>query len=164
MGPIRGAFAHRSPLSEQRLPASAMGILTPMDQAAERPDHHVPAVISSWLPAIAWACLIFAFSAQPNLRFMPDEGLDFVVRKAGHMAVFGILAELLGRGLSRSTGWRRRWVGLGALALAALYAVSDEVHQAFVDGRHPSANDVGIDVAGALIALLVLGAVRSRRA
>ena len=45
--------------------------------------------VVAWLPVIAWAGLIFAFSAQPNLRFVPDQNLDFLVRKAGHMAVFG---------------------------------------------------------------------------
>ena len=57
--------------------------------------------LAAWAPAIAWAGLIFAFSAQPNLRFVPDEGLDFLVRKAGHMGIFGILALLLW--LSHST-------------------------------------------------------------
>ena len=33
----------------------------------------------------------------------------------------------------------------------------------FVVGRHPSAVDVGIDAAGALIAIVAVGIVRSRR-
>jgi len=112
-------------------------------------------------PAIAWAGLIFAFSAQPNLRFVPDEGLDFVVRKAGHMAVFGILALLLWRAVAATTAWRRpsAW----ALALTVLYAATDELHQGFVAGRHPSALDVGIDATGALIAVVAVGLIRSRR-
>jgi len=36
------------------------------------------------------ASLIFAFSAQPNLRFVSDARLDFIVGKLGHMTVFGI--------------------------------------------------------------------------
>jgi hypothetical protein len=52
---------------------------------------------------IAWAGVIFAFSAQPNLRFVQDQGLDFLVRKAGHMAVFGMLALLLWRALAVTT-------------------------------------------------------------
>ena len=81
----------------------------------------------AWVPAIAWAGLIFAFSAQPNLRFVPDAGLDFLVRKAGHMGVFGILALLLWRAMAGTTAWRRPWAW--ALALAVLYAASDELHQ-----------------------------------
>lgn len=55
-----------------------------------------------WLAILAWAGLIFAFSAQPNLRFMPEQALDFLVRKAGHMFIFGVLAVLLWRALASS--------------------------------------------------------------
>ena len=116
--------------------------------------------MAAWLPVIAWALLIFAFSAQPNLRFVPDAGLDFVVRKAGHMGVFGILALLLWRALAGTTAWRRPWAW--ALALAVLYASTDEFHQGFVAGRHESAVDVGIDAAGAIIAVAAAGLLRSR--
>jgi VanZ family protein len=115
----------------------------------------------AWLPVIAWAGLIFAFSAQPNLRFLSDASLDFLVRKAGHMAVFGILALLLWRALAGTTSWRRPWAW--ALVFAVLYAVSDEFHQGFVAGRHESAVDVGIDAAGALIAVVGAGIIRARR-
>ncbi len=116
--------------------------------------------VAAWLPVIGWAVLIFAFSAQPNLRFVPDAGLDFLVRKAGHMGVFGILALLLWRALAGTTAWRRPWAW--ALALAILYAATDELHQGFVAGRHESAVDVGIDAAGAIIAVAAAGLLRSR--
>jgi VanZ family protein len=116
----------------------------------------------AWLPVIAWAGLIFAFSAQPNLRFVPDQTLDFLVRKAGHMGVYGILALLLWRALAMTTSWRRPWAW--ALLFAVVYAVTDEFHQGFVAGRHESALDVGIDAAGALIAVAAVGIVRARRA
>ena len=133
-------------------------------------------LLFGWLPVVAWAGLIFALSAQPNLRFVADPGLDFVVRKLGHMGVFGILAVLAWRALSwralswravswralaGSTAWRRPWAW--AFALTVLYAVSDELHQGFVAGRHPSAFDVAIDAAGALLALVAVGRIRSRR-
>jgi VanZ family protein len=116
--------------------------------------------IAAWLPAVAWAGLIFTFSAQENLTFVPDEGLDFVVRKLGHMAVFGILAVLLWRALAGTTALRRP--GAWALALTVVYAVTDELHQALVPGRGPSAQDVAIDAAGALIAVAVVGFARAR--
>lgn len=115
----------------------------------------------SWLPVVAWAGLIFAFSAQPDLRFTRDEGLDFLVRKLGHMAVFGILALLLWRAVARTTASRRPWVL--ALVLTLLYAVTDELHQGMVTGRHTSAIDVGIDGTGALIAIAVVGVLIVRR-
>jgi VanZ family protein len=123
----------------------------------------VASVGGSWpgAPAIAWAGLIFAFSARPNLWFAPDEGLDFLVRKAGHMGIFGILALLLWRAVAGTTAWRRPWAW--ALALTVLYAITDELHQGGVIGRHAAAVDVGIDAAGALVALVAVGLIRSRR-
>jgi VanZ family protein len=118
-------------------------------------------LLFGWLPVVVWAVLIFALSATPNLRFVSDPGLDFVIRKLGHMGVFGILALLLWRALSGTTAWRRPWAW--AFALTVLYAASDEFHQGFVAGRHPAATDVAIDATGALIALVAVGLIRSRR-
>ena len=118
-------------------------------------------LLSGWAPVGAWAALIFVLSAQPDLRFVPDAGLDFVVRKLGHMGVFGILALLSWRALAGTTAWRRPWAW--AFALTVLYAASDELHQGFVAGRHLSAVDVGIDATGALIALATAALIRSRR-
>jgi VanZ family protein len=118
--------------------------------------------LSGWLPPAAWAVLIFALSAQPNLRFVPDQELDFVVRKVGHMGVFGIFVLLVWSALSNtSSPLRRPWAW--AFALVLLYAATDELHQGFVAGRHPSVVDVAIDGSGAFIALAVVGALRSRR-
>lgn len=117
--------------------------------------------VVAWLPVVAWAGLIFAFSAQTNLRFVPDEGLDFVIRKLGHMAVFGILALLLWRAFARTTTLRRPWAW--ALASTVLYAMSDEFHQSFVAGRNASMRDVAIDAAGALIAVAIVAVVGAPR-
>jgi VanZ family protein len=132
-----------------------------MDEGTPRPAHALRAPVVAWFPAIAWAGLIFALSAQPNLRFAPDARMGFVTRKAGHMAVFGILTLLLSRAVAGTSAWRRPWAA--ALGLAVLYANTDEVHQGFVAGRHESAVDVGIDATGALIAVVAMGLVRSRR-
>lgn len=106
-----------------------------------------------WLPVVFWAALIFAFSAQSNLRFVQADSLDFVVRKAGHMFVFGVLSVLLWRALG-SAGVSRAIVSSWVLTVA--YAASDEFHQSFTQGRHPSPVDVGIDAAGSLVALCLL--------
>ena len=136
-------------------------ILLTMDERTPRALLASGRPLLAWAPVVAWAALIFALSAQPNLRFVSDPGLDFVVRKLGHMGVFGILALLLWRALAETTAWRRLWAW--AFALTVLYAASDELHQEFVAGRHPSAFDVGIDAIGALITLVFVGLIRSRR-
>jgi VanZ family protein len=116
----------------------------------------------AWAPVGAWAALIFLASAQSDLVFVPVAALDVVVRKLGHAAVFGILALLLWRAIATTTHVRRPWAW--ALALAILYAISDEVHQGGVSGRYPSPVDVAIDAAGALIAVAIVGGMLRRRA
>ena len=41
-----------------------------------------------------------------------------------------------------------------AVAIAGLYAVSDEVHQTFVEGRLGTPRDVAIDLVGILVGVL----------
>lgn len=119
-------------------------------------------MLRHWLPVAVWAGAIFAFSAQPDLRFLPDDGADFVLRKLGHMGAFGSLALLHWRALAGTTAWRGPWAW--ALVMTIAYAASDELHQGLVAGRHASPLDVGIDVTGAVVAVAVVAIVRSRRA
>jgi VanZ family protein len=100
-------------------------------------------MVSRWLPVLAWAAVIFAFSSIPSL----NSGLgtwDTVLRKGAHMTEYAVLACLLVRAVG-SAGW--------AFALTVAYAATDEFHQTFVRGRHGSPVDVGIDAVGALIGL-----------
>jgi VanZ family protein len=114
----------------------------------------------AWLPVLAWAALIVSLSAQSSLRFVPDAAADFIIRKVGHAGVFGILSLLVWRGLEMTT--RMRWPWLAAVVITAVYAASDEFHQGFVAGRYATLMDVSIDTAGAIIAVLVVGAVLRR--
>ena len=81
--------------------------------------------LSAWLPVVAWAAVIFAFSSVPSLG--TDLGTwDLILRKCAHLAEYAILGALL----TRAT----RAPALAVL-LAGVYAVTDEVHQTFVEGR-----------------------------
>ncbi len=117
----------------------------------------------AWLPVLAWAALIFAFSAQSDLRFVDDKSLDFVVRKVGHAGVFGILALLAWRAMGMTTEWRQPRTPIVALGLTVAYAITDELHQGFVAGRYPSPVDVSIDSLGALVAIAIVIAITARR-
>ena len=112
-----------------------------------------PAIFLAWVLVLVWAGVIFAFSATPHLRVAEAADLDFILRKSGHMAAFGILAVLLWRALTLSAVIRA--VAL-SFVLTVAYAASDEFHQSFTAGRNASGVDVGIDALGALIALLAL--------
>jgi len=113
-----------------------------------------------WLPSVLIMAVIFWLSSTPAAK-LPSFGLlDFIVKKGGHMLGYGLLACAYWFGLRLEK--RRWWL---ALLLAILYAISDEFHQSFVPGRHPSWVDVfGFDAGGALIALSLLQLwLRSRR-
>jgi VanZ like family len=101
--------------------------------------------LSNWLPVLVWAAVIFTLSSIPSL----GTGLgvwDTVLRKAGHMTEFAILGALLIRALGRE---------LPAFAAGVAYAVTDEVHQHFVEGRHASPFDVTLDAIGVAIGILL---------
>ncbi|HET6682432.1 MAG TPA: VanZ family protein [Gaiella sp.] len=101
--------------------------------------------LSLWLPVVIWAGVIFAFSAVPSL----GTGLgtwDLVLRKLAHVSEYAVLGLLLARATRRPAV---------AVALAAGYAVTDEIHQTFVSGRHGASLDVAIDTVGALVGALV---------
>lgn len=81
-------------------------------------------------------------------------GLHAVVRKMGHLVEYGILAALWRRALEPSRTPAR--AGVWAVILAALYAVVDEARQGLAPNRTPSALDVLIDTAGAILAVSCL--------
>ena len=112
-----------------------------------------PQSLATWLPPLALMAVIFYFSAQPSL----DSGLgliDQIGRKVIHFAEYALLCFLLWRALETSTNPRR--AVLLAFVLASAYAVTDEYHQSFVEGRHGTPVDWLIDSAGAAAAALWL--------
>jgi VanZ family protein len=133
-------------------------------------------LVSLWLPVVAWAAVIFVFSSIPSLNTGLG-GWDTALRKGAHMSEFAILAVLLWRAVGSGVGSTEPpssggagFAGAGAkipelpaLGLAIAYAVSDEIHQLFVRGRHGSPVDVAIDTAGILIGLALLRLARGSR-
>jgi len=111
---------------------------------------------SPYIPPVALMLVIFALSAQPDLSTGLG-GWDTLLRKLAHMAEFGLLWWLWLRALG---GTPRAAAAACAIALA--YAATDELHQAFVDGRDGSPVDWAIDAAGVGIAV-ALWARRTRR-
>ena len=109
-------------------------------------------LLTDVLPAVAWAAFIWHLSSIPHLRIL-QSWWDFPVRKLAHMVVFGILARLTARALTKNTFWSWKKIFAGSLVFVSLYACSDEYHQTFVAGRHGSFVDVLIDTTGAWCAL-----------
>jgi VanZ family protein len=82
------------------------------------------------------------------------DALHAVIRKLAHVIEYGILAALWRRALAPAAS--APWAGWWALLLAASYAVVDETRQGLAPSRTPSALDVAIDTAGALLAVACL--------
>ena len=115
--------------------------------------------------------VIFFFSAQPGeasdetsvgliaLLFGQDWDVallwNALARKAAHMLEFGALAVPVWCffGTFRLSRRAQFWISTG---FCALYAVSDEVHQLFVEARSCEIGDVLVDSLGALAAVVAL--------
>ena len=125
---------------------------------------------AAWALCALWMGIIFSMSAQTAavsdtqseqvagltqwllslLSFgqfsMSPELLNVLIRKIAHFAEYAILSLLYRRALCLSGV---RHATLTAIILSACYAVTDELHQGFVDGRSPQMTDVAIDTLGA---------------
>jgi len=108
-----------------------------------------------WSPVFIWGGLIFYLSSIPNLTTGWGTW-DLILRKIAHMTEYFILAALLYRAFRGSFKLSAFHFTFWPLFLSFLYAVSDEVHQAFVPTRDPSAKDVFIDTIGIVIFYLFI--------
>jgi VanZ family protein len=137
--------------------------------------------LSRYGPLVLWAALIFVGSTsvlsashtsallRVFLWIFPQASeatlgtIHFLIRKAGHLTEYAILALLAARALRSSTRelLRTRWFWL-SLLLVVVYALGDEFHQSFVPSRTASIYDSMIDSFGGLTALAFL-AIRKHR-
>ena len=139
--------------------------------------------IANWLIVVFWMSIIFTASTDvmaerrtsrfivpalhwlfPGISDSAVERVQYTIRKGGHVTEYAILALLLWRALRqprqedpRPWSWR---TAVAAVALAALYACTDEYHQSFVSSRYASVLDVGIDTLGAAAGMGGLWLVR----
>jgi VanZ family protein len=134
-------------------------------------------------PLIAWMILIFLASrgelsdvntsrfVRPLLTWLfpsiSEEQLyvaHFLVRKAAHFFEYAIFALLAARAFITSShaAIRRGFFYLSFL-LVVVYSFSDEFHQTFVSSRTGSVYDSFIDIAGGLMALLLVYVLWRRR-
>jgi len=127
-------------------------------------------------PVVVWAALIFigssdllsgahtgSFLLGPLRWLFPSASpetlafLHLLIRKAGHLTEYAILAILAARALRTSSRvlLRARWFWW-ALLFVFVYALSDEFHQSFVPSRGASFHDSLIDTVGGFIGLVLL--------
>ncbi len=133
--------------------------------------------LARWWPALAWAVVISLFSTGgfssthtsriiiPYLHWLFPHAsraallrIHHLVRKCGHFLEYFIFSVLILRGIRRGKRETHlRWA-LAAIALVALYATVDELHQSFVPGRGGlEMEDVAIDTAAGIAAQALAG-------
>ncbi|MCH5170033.1 MAG: VanZ family protein [Oscillospiraceae bacterium] len=128
-------------------------------------------VCVSW--ALVLAVMIFIFSMSSangtessqmsnSLLFKITEltGIEIsshFIRKAAHFGEFTLLSFLLTNTVFAT--FKNKKAGLFAFSFACLYAVTDELHQLFSDGRACSVKDMLIDSSGALLGAVLFSII-----
>jgi len=149
----------------------------------QTPYNRMPRFLKYWLPLLLWLGVIFVGSTNitssehtsryvvPFLLWLkPDTSpgsiwiIHVVVRKCAHITEYTVLALLLWRALRSVSYFRTKtFIVFGAVLVGcAVVAASDEFHQTFVKSRTPSVPDVLLDIAGALLGLLIAASFTGR--
>ena len=84
------------------------------------------------------------------------EGLQFVVRKGAHFSAYAVLGGLCFVECSYFKGVNFKNRFITAFLVSVLYAISDEIHQAFIPGRASSIIDVVIDTLGVICGITII--------
>jgi VanZ family protein len=129
-----------------------------------------------WLPLLIWVSVIFVgstnlMSAEHTSRFvvpfllwlkpgMSPQTIWLILiaaRKCAHVTEYAVLSLLLWRALRAVPILHKKALTVFGVVMVgcALFAASDEFHQMFVKSRTPSVRDVLLDIAGAILGLLV---------
>jgi len=106
---------------------------------------------------LALMVLIFYLSAQSD----PGADIGTVGQIAAHTGEYFLLTLLWAWALAPAVG-RRAPVAAAGIALA--YAISDEIHQSFVEGRDADPLDVLVDAAGIALAVALVSRLPRRGA
>ena len=144
------------------------------------------------IPVVAIMGMIYGFSAQngessgalsgritgwilsvfvPNFHKLSapkqesmQTALGWIVRKGAHFSEYALLGFFLGLHVRQlQKRFTFRFPGLWAWLIGVVYAVSDELHQGYVGGRHPAVMDVLIDSSGVLTGVALLCLILYRR-
>jgi VanZ family protein len=129
-------------------------------------------IIKYWFPVVLWMGFIFLMSTDqfsahktfvvveriarylfPSISGAQIDLLHTIVRKSAHVTEYFISGLLLFRAFRGGSTEPRslRWA-MASLLVIVLIAASDEYHQSFVESRTASVVDVGIDIAGGILA------------
>lgn len=131
-------------LSSQPYPAQTLAPWLSSDAVSEQ--------LARWLDGVR-----FAWNGQEmSVQNIGAHNLaEFILRKSAHLFIYGALSFTLLLAFWMLLPWRKGMsVGLAVLLVTVL-AFFDEYNQQFREGRTPSLADVGIDLTGAALGLIL---------
>ncbi len=129
--------------------------------------------ILAWILFLLWLVVIFFFSSQNGqsssdlsnglLNFLEEftrlpltnEFFSFLIRKLAHFTEYLILG-ILSCNLVKQYRSLNKMEYLAILLFCITYAISDEVHQMFVNGRSPQVFDVFVDSLGSSVGIFLI--------
>lgn len=128
-------------------------------------------VTVSWI--LVFLCMVFIFSMSAAngeessgisdliLKQINElTGLEITshfIRKAAHFCEFALLSFLISNAVFAT--WKSKKSSIFAFPAACIYAVTDELHQLFSDGRACSVKDMLIDSSGAFLGALIFSVI-----
>lgn len=138
----------------------------------------ITVITVSWLLVLLSMLIIFNFSNESSEKssetskgvvvqvldvVMEEEKItppvikkyQFPIRKIAHFGIYMLLGFCMYSAFEKSFKVKF-WINLSlSFVCCVLYAISDEFHQNFSEGRGPSPTDVLIDSSGALVGILI---------
>lgn len=108
--------------------------------------------------SLAYKILDFFNFSPYTIEFLLEKS-SFIVRKTAHFSEYALLGFLLSFAC-RSFGLSKKISFAVSQVTGSLYAVSDEIHQLFVDGRSCEFRDMAIDWCGVFFGIAVFYILR----
>ncbi|MCK5080554.1 MAG: VanZ family protein [Candidatus Moranbacteria bacterium] len=108
-----------------------------------------------YLPALLWMGLIFYLSSIPGLKSGASLSTEIVLRKIAHIFEYFILTLFFWRIFYYHLRFSLLRASLLAFLSCIAYAVSDEMHQFFIEERTGRFVDVLVDGIGVLTGVLI---------
>lgn len=81
--------------------------------------------------------------------------IEHIIRKLAHFSLYAVIGFLL-MSLMSTYKLKQKNRILVSCSIGLLYAISDEIHQAFIPGRGSQIADVGIDFSGVVVGMCVV--------
>ena len=125
--------------------------------------------VSQWLPLLIWTIIIFLASSNPApekllpprwiepcfANYPANQSCSEYLGRFLHVIEYAILSFLTCRAIFWDIRTHRLTTIFAILIAIELFALSDEIHQLFVPGRNFQLIDLGLDLLGGVIGLMI---------